>query len=335
MRLGLIARADARGLGIQTKAFHDQMQPAKTMVVDCPSAQPLPIRRDWYPNAAWVKGIPSQLDWWEFLDGVDVVYTAETGYGSTLWAEAEQRGMRTVLHANYEFMDVRDRPTVWAAPSLWHIHDFPTGAVHLPVPVETHRFQPREPHPGPRHFLHIVGRPAIHDRNGTQDLLYALCHVTAEITVTIRCQDPHYLAQFEGWAAPRNVRINLVSGDVADYADMYDADVLVMPRRFGGLCLPVNEALGAGMPVVMPDIAPNNQWLPSEWLVPAHHAGSFRAKQPVELHTTNHRDLAAKIDELATDDAFYRLAVKKAHQLRAEMSWDALKPLYHEVLLGC
>ena len=83
MRIGLIARADSRGLGIQTKAFHDNMHPAKTLVVCASatkdiSAQPLPIRTDWYPDARAIRGLPGAPDLDRFLDGVDAVYTAET-----------------------------------------------------------------------------------------------------------------------------------------------------------------------------------------------------------------------------------------------------------------
>ena len=46
MRLGLIARADNRGLGQQTWAVQRNLQPAKTMVVDCPSMQPLQLHLD-------------------------------------------------------------------------------------------------------------------------------------------------------------------------------------------------------------------------------------------------------------------------------------------------
>ena len=118
MKLGLIARADSRGLGIQTKGFYDALRPAKTMVVDCPSANPLPLRRDWYPDATWINGLPNERDLRNWLRDVDVVYSAETGYGQALWSEAERAGVKTVLHVNPEFLDVRDRPSLWAAPSI-------------------------------------------------------------------------------------------------------------------------------------------------------------------------------------------------------------------------
>lgn len=332
MRLGLIARADSRGLGIQTKAFHDQMRPAKTMVVDCPSAHPLPLRRDWYPEATWVRGLPSALDFRRWLDGLDVVYTAETGYSPHLWGQARRLGVKTVLHANFEFLDRRDQPTLWAAPSVWHFDDFPSPKRLLPVPIETSRFTP-QPSGEARRFLHVVGRPAVHDRNGTNDLLEALKHVTADVEVTICCQDEDFLASIDGYPINRRrVKLALVAGDAENYWDNYrDQDVLVMPRRFGGLCLPVNEALGAGMPVIMPDISPNNAWLPADWLVPASKKAQFRAKQRIDVHACEPRVLAAKIDQFATDPGFYTKARTAAAELAEGLSWEALRPVYEEV----
>jgi glycosyltransferase involved in cell wall biosynthesis len=332
MQVGLIARADSRGLGIQTKAFHDAIRPAKTMVVDCPSANPLPLRQDWYPGATWIHGLPTADDFQSWLQDLDVVYTAETGYGQALWDEAERQGVRTVLHLNYEFLDVTDRPTVWAAPSMWHYDDIPfANKCFLPVPIELH---PADFPTAGRRFLHVVGRPAIYDRNGTEDLLHALQCVQSEIDVTFTCQDPSYVSSLLArYSIPANVTVHQLSGDVTDRWDLYRGqDVLVMPRRFGGLCLPVNEALGAGLPVVMPDISPNNTWLPSGWLVPARHKASFRAKQHIEVFETDCEALAATIDQLAGDDGFYMNSAQKARELAQSLSWDELKSTYEKVL---
>lgn len=338
-RIGLIARADSRGLGIQTKAFHDNMQPAKTLVVDCPSMQPLPIRYDWYPNATWVHGLPTPSDLAAFSDGLDVIYTAETGYSPTLW----DLNTKTVLHANYEFLNPHDRPTVWAAPSLWNITRWPTGTIQLPVPIETSRFPTFDPPRTATRLLHIVGRPTMDGprdlhRNGTIDLLNSLQYVASTVTVTLRCQQPGYIAGLisdHNINPQPNVTLRIESGDTQNYWDNYhNQHALILPRRFGGLCLPANEALGAGIPVIMTDIDPNNTWLPQEWLTPAHHEGRFRAKQWVDVHKADPRELAAIIDRIATDSTFYRNATTTAANLREALSWEVLKPRYEKVLAG-
>lgn len=340
MRLGLIARADSRGLGIQTKAFHDNMAPAKTLVVDCPSQQPLPVRRDWYPGAQWVNGLPSTPDIENFLDDLDAVYTAETGYTPALWDIANKRHIRTVLHANFEFLDHNDQPKQWLAPSLWRIDEWPEGTVHLPFPIELDKFPPTQLPDVPTNLLHIVGRPTMDrsndlHRNGTIDLLAALQLVTADVTVTIRCQQAGYvenLIQIHNFHFPPNIVLRIENGDTPNYWDNYRGQhALIMPRRFGGLCLPANEAIAAGIPVIMPNIDPNNTWLPHTWLVPAHQIGAFRAKQVIDLFQVDTGALAIKINQLVTDPGFYTKAKRKAQQLRYRLSWDTLKPLYEDV----
>lgn len=329
--IGLIARADNRGLGQQTWAFYRHMRPAKTLVVDCPSQKPLKLHPDRFPDATIVKGIPNRSDIINFLTGLDVVYTAETGYTKHLWREADRMGVRTVLHANYEFWDITDTPTTLAAASEWHLGDYGREAVFLPVPIETDRFTP---HTGvrARRWLHPIGRPAIHDRNGTTDLLMALQFVTADIEVTITCQESGYvggLINRYGIRTPDNVTVRVESSDALHYWTKYDGqDAVVLPRRFGGLCLPANEAVGAGIPVIMPDIEPNNIWLPPEWLTKASRAGDFQAKQPIRYYRTDPHQLAAVMDRFATDSDFYRNACAEARSIARARSWLTLQPRY-------
>jgi glycosyltransferase involved in cell wall biosynthesis len=321
---------------VQCKSFHDALHPHRTMVVDCPSANPLPLRRDWYPDATWINGLPTAADFRIWLRDVDVVYTAETGYGQSLWSEAERAGVKTVLHVNPEFLDANDRPTLWAAPSMWRWDELPKPKAYLPVPVDTARFPERSTRSTATRFLHVIGRPAIHDRNGTIQLLDALARVQSPITLTVTCQDETYVPKLlTRHRIPDHVQLVVKPGDVRDYWDLYtDQDVLLLPRRFGGLCLPANEAIGAGMPVVMPAVSPNDSWLPAEWLVPARRDGEFRAKTKVDLHTADTRALAALIDRFATDTSFFTAAVDRARHIAKRMSWDNLRPEYEQLFTG-
>lgn len=331
MRLGLIARAENTGLSVQTWEFAQHMHPAKTLLVDMSRDRGRPFRPELYPGAVVSHGIPPAYVLQEFLSDLDIVFSAETVYNNHLYALARQVGVKVVLQPNYEFLDRQAQPDLWAAPTRWHWDDLPEPKTHLPVPIATERFPDRSRPRRAMRFLHIAGRPAIHDRNGTEDLLAALQHVTARVEVTIRCQDADYVSKLLRHTVPSNVQLGINCADTANYWDNYSGDVLVMPRRFGGLCLPAQEAIGAGMPVIMPDISPN-QWLPADWRVPATHDGRFTARVPVDLYTVDHRALAAKIDQFATDPAFFAEACARTRQLAVEMSWDALKPEYDHVL---
>lgn len=344
VNLGLIARADTRGLGIQTRAVHDHLRPAKTMVINCPSAKPLPLRRDWYPDATWIDGWPTPRDFETFFDGLDVMYTAETIYDhhhqNRAYATAARMGVTTVCHTNPEFGDYFLHPTwpraaLYAAPSTWMYDKLPNPKALLPVPVDTTKFAPQTAIRATR-FLHVVGRPAIHDRAGTANLLLALQSVRAEIAVTITCQESGYVRTLIGAnniTLPDNVTLTVSDGDVADHADLYAGQhVLVSPRRFGGLSLPMQEACAAGMPVIAPAISPNVDWLPADWLVPATHAGTFTAHTSVDLYSVDHQALAATIDHMAGDTTYYRQAAEQATTIGKQLSWDNLKPEYERLL---
>jgi glycosyltransferase involved in cell wall biosynthesis len=339
--LGLIARADSRGLGVQTKAFYDHMHPARTMVINCPSAKPLPLRRDWYPDAMWIDGWPTPRDFETLFDGLATVYTAETIYDhhrqNQAYATAARMGVKVVCHTNPEFGDYFLHPEwpragLYAAPSTWMWEKLPNPKVLLPVPVATEHFEPQAADKA-TNFLHVVGRPAIHDRAGTADLLHALQYVQSDITMTITCQEPGYVERLVRDKPPKNIDLRVCSGDVSDHWSLYTGHhVLVAPRRFGGLSLPMQEACAAGMPVIAPDVSPNNDWLPSEWLVPANHAGMFTAHTLVDLYSVDHRVLAARIDSMTCDPDYYRDASARALGIAKQLSWENLKPEYERVL---
>jgi glycosyltransferase involved in cell wall biosynthesis len=107
---------------------------------------------------------------------------------------------------------------------------------------------------------------------------------------------------------------------------------MVMPRRYGGLCMPVNEALGAGMPVIMPYISPNNSWLSKEWLTPAELKLTTifrRGNISINVYKTDPTILAKLIDKFATDPHFYQNQAREARALAKKFSWDELAPLYN------
>jgi glycosyltransferase involved in cell wall biosynthesis len=72
---------------------------------------------------------------------------------------------------------------------------------------------------------------------------------------------------------------------------------MLLPRRYAGLCLPMNEALISGLPVFMTDISPNNLILPKEWLVKSEHINVFQAKSLIDVYDGNPEHLASIVDE--------------------------------------
>lgn len=351
-RIGLIARADNTGLGTQSWEFHRHLNPAKTLIVDfthtSASGKDLTVHPERFPgNTTIVTGPPDTNTLIEFLDGLDSVFTMETPYNFALYTLARQRGIQTVLQANWEMLAYlqdgehqQHVPDILALPSTWHLaeatHRFGDRMTvsHLPVPIPTDRFDDVKMPLTASRFLHVAGYPAVADRNGTRDLLAALPHVRAEVTITLTCQRPGYLGGLmTANVSPPNVTLVIETTTHNDYWGLYAGHhALILPRRYGGLCLPVNEALGAGMPVLMPDISPNHDWLPPDWLTPARQVDTIYTKIPIDVHLSDPVELAARIDRLATDEDFYGHARRQARFLADIHSWTSLLPHYQEVL---
>jgi glycosyltransferase involved in cell wall biosynthesis len=111
---------------------------------------------------------------------------------------------------------------------------------------------------------------------------------------------------------------------------------MILPRKYAGLCLPMNEALFSAMPVFMTDISPNNQILPSRWLTTTHGDGFFMAKTKIALFSADPRNLAKVIDEYVNLDSNLKHEWKKqAFEIAQQnFSIEKLKPQYLNLIDG-
>ncbi len=341
MNVGLIARADNRGLGMMTWAFHRAMRPAKTLLVELgPNTrrgfESYPER---YPDATVVDWDGDALDeptvrgW---LEGLDVVYSAETFYDVRLVDWAEQAGVATVLHVMPEFYRADVRPTVVWTPTSWRRDTLPDETRLVPVPVEDSsirntdsRFRDEDRESGPLRLVHVAGHRATGDRNGTLIVLQALRMVHRPVDVRIFCQDQR-MPTARG--IPSRIRLTTKIGGVADRWSQYeDADLLVLPRRYGGLCLPVHEAAAAGLGLVLSATSPNGDW--PAMLLHARPGGSVRtAAGEIGFANVDPRILATAIDSLAQDPGSVDRLRRLASGWADDHSWGKLRPLYETEL---
>jgi len=310
------------------------MRPHKTLVIQ-PAWNPgLVFNPAMYPGAEIYKSCyPANrvdndpvLD--NFLVGLDIVFTCETPYNFWLYVRARERGVKTVLQYNYEFLDnLADSslpaPDLFAAPSLWRWEDVPfRNKVFLPVPVsrDVLPFQKREQL---RTILHIAGIPAIHDRNGTGLLLEAMRLLPSGVDVCLRLRTQ---ARFDN---PCPARIEMIHASVDEYWKLYNQeDVFIMPRKFGGLCLAMAEAASCGMPVIAPAIDPQIRYLPGRALLPARKSKSFVARTSVDVYETTPQLIARKIVELYKEPGLVAALSAQSDRYADSISWERLKPLY-------
>lgn len=321
MKLGLIARADDGGLGNMTWEFFRHMEPDRTLVIDLGARGRGPAHLDRFPGAVVNVGMDHEIDEGlirRFCDGLDVVYTAETFYRDSFTAIARSVGCATVLHAMPELFrrDHAAPDAVWV-PTPWQLRRMPADTSVVPVPVARDRVTYRQRVTAAT-FLH-PSAPAFHDRNGRRIFIDALAEVHSDITAILA-----------GGEKPPPIRTETVKVEwwphpTVDYWAPYgEADVLVLPRRYAGLSLPIQEATSSGMAIIASDLSPQNHWRPFPGLlVPATVTHEVRMVGGVfPVHCVTPIALARAIDSLATDPALTAEASLRADRIAESLDWE-------------
>lgn len=308
MRIGLLARATKTGLGHQCWEIWRHLNPAVTIVVD--HAHP---PESWYRDAPRIPWMPKQELPGAFvlLATCDVVLSVETFYDWTLPERLAAVDVPTVLIVNPELFDghwttVVWNPTSWMMRDEWADH---SDWVHVPHPCPVDRYPGIKPLFDPFRVVHPTS-VAMLDRNGSEIVRKA-------------------------WRQGRWPHDNygpLSQNRVDDYWERdggYAASLI--PRRYGGLCLPALEAFSAGTPVLMPAVSPNTDWPITS--IPHADMGITRMKGGrIPLVNFDPYEVAETVSKFLTDRdriEHQRTVVRvwaEAH------SWEALLPLWRAEL---
>lgn len=336
MRVGLIARSESRGLGTQSWEFFRHVLPSKTLLIDMARDAGYETHPEWFPGAT-VMPWKDELDLSacrKWLDGLDVIYAAETYYDWRFVELARKMGVATVCHVNPEFFKHHSNddphPTVWWSATTWRLEHLPVGTRVVPMPVPLDRFpEPAVDVGDPIRWLHVQGRRAVADRNGTDCLFRALKRTRQPHDVLVLTQNPRK-------AVPVRVKPNVtlrVEKGPEDYWELYEGrDALVLPRRYGGLCLPVLEAVGAGLAVMMTDLEPQRSMWPIEGVKCALGRSIDTPGGMISLGHTNPSVLAHAMDRWAEDPGLVRKAQGESRAFALANSWEAKLPEIMEEL---
>lgn len=323
MKFGLIARADDRGLSHITWELARNLTPSRVLLVDMGDPR-FPTYHDRYDGLtdlvlvwSYQHGDKSVDALRPFFDGLDVVFTAETFYG----LDAALAHVPTINYLMPEFYraDV-PRPTETWLPTTW-LSDFVEHDRIIPLPCPLDRWYNQQTEyrkNGERlRVVHPAGNSAKEDRNGTKLFMAALRYVTEEVDVTVWTQDR---------AFPIESRMSkTVNYTLSRRAENYweiarNAHLVVIPRRYGGLCLPAIEALGSGAVLGMTDCNPNTIW-PIE---PISCRPGVSVPCPFGLAPAwdaEPRDIAHLIDYLASDAKLTRARQEESREWAFEHSW--------------
>lgn len=317
--LGMIVRADQGGLGNQTRAIAEHLKPERVLVID--------MQRDTRGkqdlNEALDLGIegevvtqyigPEPLS--RFLDGLDRVFSVETFYTPDMDWLAREHKVERVLYMNPELYSGREDQS---AEHLYIAAPCVGGVQVLPQPVDTHRAHYRQRGHGPVTFLHVQA-PAMLDRNGTETFKKAQTILASRDQKIVTCAAGHG----SGY-------------EPDDWPEIYDeADMLVLPRRYGCLSLPLLEAAASGVPSLMPDLPPQNEILPRSQLLRVTQSEPVAMKAgPWQVATIDPGDLAARMWGFATSRERVRDASDRARAWAETQSWDALGGAWEVALRG-
>ncbi len=343
MTFGIIARCDNSGLGNQTRDLVKMLNPDRILLINSAKFNNNKQYPEWYDgyNVIMTDGFPTKQEVARFMDGLNSVLTCETFYHPHFIHLSQRRNVKTLMQYNYEFLDHLNKPDMplpsyMIAPSYWKIDEVvskfgnDTVVIHLPPPTDSSEFaSARNNNLGKDHkrILHIGGKAASQDRNGTQTVIDMLEHSTADYELVIR-------SQTELKVNCKDPRLTIDISNIDHRSSMYEGfDAMVLPRRYAGLCLPMNEALMSGLPVFMTDISPNNEILPNDWLIPSRKINTLMTRVKLDVYEADPKELAKRIDNYVNSD-------KKAEKEKAatigfeNFDPSILKNQYLQILEG-
>lgn len=313
-KIGVIARCDTTGLGVQSRNWVRLLDPHKVIVINSEPFNHNEQHPEWYSeyDTETIDGFIWPKDFDRVLNDIDVLLSFEIFYSYELVAEARRRGIKTILQNNWEFTDYLNRPD-FPLPDLLVNHSYwnlgkqkqmwPEITEYCPTPLFLDDYvdnflENLSRKPDKLRLLHVAGRKTYKDRNGTQSLLEAVKKIPqdVEFELVIKAQT----AEFQHIHDPRVV---IDRDSPSDEKELYrDFDAMILPRRYGGASLPMCEALASGLPVIMTNVDPNNKILPGEWLVPCEKVDAFMARTTIDVYEAQPHDLAKAITKLASMD---------------------------------
>lgn len=335
MRLGIVGRCELRGLSIQSLAAAQALRPDRVLLVEPqPASWPQRCERWAGFNTAhvrWSGGRLPEKPVRRWLDGLDVVWSPETFYDDRFTSWCHAAGVTPVRHANPEQLapdEAVEPHTVWWSATPWRLEQMPAGTRVVPMPVDPPAGfeQSLIDRDAPVRFVHSMGHFAQDDRAGTQLVAHALKLLKAPCRVTVFCQDRRPQHPFK--VAGKGVEVQVRSGGVADRWDQFRGqDVLLLPRRYGGLSLPSQEAMAAGLALVMTDCSPNEVWPGPK--VPVRRTWSSRMRcGPVQLSDADPAALAEIMRRLVDDRDELEKWKAESRAWAEANTWAALRPLW-------
>ena len=202
---------------------------------------------------------------------------------------------------------------------------------YIPVPINREVCPYREVKQA-KTFVHVAGVKLYEDRNGTEIVFKAIPLVQADVKFIIYTQheiEPELMALVQD-----DPRVEVRSENLSYGECWAEGDVSILPRRYGGLSLQLNEAMSSGMIPICTDIEPQNTFLHHMSLIATCGSKKVMTRgTEIDCYDVDPADLAAKIDELAIlpEESIIELS-KFYNDLAESISWEKMTPVYLNLL---
>lgn len=322
LKIGIIGRADNCGLGILTQEFYDHLKPEKIILL---FNKKYKYYLDRFPEGEYInKKELSDNKIREFLTGLDLVLAFESPYNWNTFDIAREMGVKSVLIPMYEYLKEKSpKPNLYICPSLLD-HDVIKGVkVFLNIPVNRERLPRRRPF-RVKNILFNIGHGGRYERNSINEALTAFVKIKKDIKFVVNSQIP---------IKHHNSNLEVIQNDLVNYWDLYEkGDILLMPQKFNGLCLPVQEAMSCGLPVITTDMYPFNTYLPKELLIKPYKQDKLMVYREIDRYYLSPEDIAKKINEVADWSpkqlSYYSDLMDKYAE---KISWKNMLPKYLKV----
>jgi glycosyltransferase involved in cell wall biosynthesis len=269
-RIGLVGFCCDTGLGVVNRSLYQHLPFTSWLVLDHPQYG---ILRESLDDRCYELGLKSQrsivIEWLSTLEGI---FAVERGFVPGLRGLSLSRSIEFILMPNAEWLDLGD-PGVqlidrFIAPTE-HCYrilcdaGFQSRTTFIPHFVDTSTFKCRIRDRANR-FVHFRGHGGFQERKGTGSVL-EVARRCPEIEFLICSQEPLPMA------IPSNVTVH--SSTLQPEHQYAYGDIAIQPSRWEGVGLQILEAMASGIPTIVPNAPPMNEYPADDCLLIRFRAG--------------------------------------------------------------
>ncbi len=323
-KLGIVGLDNQSGLGRLMEDFNNHYD-CYLLVPNHPKGQ---YKR--YENAHYCNNItPTDQEIIDFLTKIDLLLSFETPYSANLFRLAKAMGKPVVCMTMYECM--RDSHPMWNDVDVFISCSLPDmrevtfkNKVYLPVPIDTDRIPFIQRKGKIRKIIHNAGYSGYRGRNGTTEVAKFMNRYKGDIELILRAQ-----VEPDTPALREDPRI-LIDMEEKPFEELYAyGDLFFFPCRFNGLCLPVQEALASGLPVLTSELLAWDGLLPVEWQIPMQGKEKIAYGRMIETGYIDVKEAIKRFEWFLAQDL--AKMSKLARILAEKRSWRVLKPRYDKL----